>query len=176
MYTLQLQWAFYIFWLELRGIITYEFYLICNLFDSACIAQVEILAIIRRPGICSSSGPGSLFIQSLFISSLRMKAEIKLFIQPCFPHTTRLMVIIRIHLMISLAECTVCAYIALLTNVCSVMCVCKCRLSGMGTPGVWQHSCRYLIGPWNLYHVQLTLHPADVLTLTNVCSVLCDCK
>ena len=34
-----------------------------------------------------------------------MKAEIKLSIQPCFPHTTRLMVIIHIHLMISLAEC-----------------------------------------------------------------------
>ncbi len=34
------------------------------------------------------------------------KAEIKLSIQPCFPQTTRLMVIIRIHLMISLAECS----------------------------------------------------------------------
>ncbi len=31
--------------------------------------------------------------------------QIKLSIQPCFPHTTRLMVIILIHLMISLAEC-----------------------------------------------------------------------
>ena len=36
-----------------------------------------------------------------------MKAEIKLSIQPCFPHTARLMVIIRIHLMISLAECVI---------------------------------------------------------------------
>ena len=36
-----------------------------------------------------------------------MKAEIKLSIQPCFPHTTCLMVIIRIQLMISLSECSV---------------------------------------------------------------------
>ncbi len=63
---------------------------------------------LRLSQICSSSGARSLFIQSLFISSLRMKAEIKLAIQPCFPHTTRLMVIIRIQLMISLSECNQC--------------------------------------------------------------------
>ncbi len=41
-----------------------------------------------------------------------MTAEIKLSIQPWFPYTTRLMVIIRIpHLMISLAECS--CYVAL---------------------------------------------------------------